>query len=89
MALVGFMRFVTVILGLISLKHGAVSFTETIKSSAPFFTVLFASLLLKEYTSLLVKLSLIPVRFNREWKAGRTASEAYFIYKRPSHTPRA
>eukprot|EP00962_Isochrysis_galbana_P042391 scaffold15845_cov79-Isochrysis_galbana.AAC.1 len=62
MALVGFMRFVTVVLGLVSLKHGAVSFTETVKSSAPFFTVLFASLLLKEYTSAPVKISLVPVK---------------------------
>ena len=42
MALVGLMRFVTVMAGLISLKYVAVSFTETVKSSAPFFTVIFA-----------------------------------------------
>ena len=42
MALVGLMRFTTVLAGLISLKYVAVSFTETIKSSAPFFTVIFA-----------------------------------------------
>lgn len=61
MALVGMMRFVTVILGLVSLKYVAVSFTETVKASAPFFTVLFARLILKEYTSLRVNLSLVPV----------------------------
>ena len=42
MALVGTMRFATVMLGLVALEHLAVSFTETIKSSAPFFTVIFA-----------------------------------------------
>ena len=51
MALVGLMRFVTVVLGLISLKYVAVSFTETIKSSAPFFTVVFARIMLREHTS--------------------------------------
>ena len=39
MILVGIMRGATVICGLVSLSHVAVSFTETIKSSAPFFTV--------------------------------------------------
>jgi solute carrier family 35 protein E2 len=61
MAIVGIMRVVTVLLGLISLKYVAVSFTETVKSSAPFFTVLFARLMLGERTSLMVNLSLIPV----------------------------
>ena len=61
MALVGVMRFTTVILGLVSLKYVAVSFTETVKSSAPFFTVLFARLILGERTSMMVNLSLIPV----------------------------
>jgi len=61
MALVGVMRFMTVILGLVSLKYVAVSFTETVKSSAPFFTVLFARLILGERTSMMVNLSLLPV----------------------------
>jgi solute carrier family 35, member E2 len=61
MILVGFMRFSTVMLGLVSLNFVPVSFTETIKSSAPFFTVLFAWLILGEKTSGLVKLSLIPI----------------------------
>jgi hypothetical protein len=39
MLLVGVMRGATVLCGLVSLAHVAVSFTETIKSSAPFFTV--------------------------------------------------
>tara|TARA_B110001452_G_scaffold206988_1_gene177130 strand:+ start:1477 stop:2034 length:558 start_codon:yes stop_codon:yes gene_type:complete len=61
MTLVGMMRFATVMLGLISLKYVAVSFTETVKSSAPFFTVIFARLMLGEVTSTLVNASLIPV----------------------------
>ena len=42
MAFVGVMRFLTVFLGLISLSYVPVSFTETVKASAPFITVLFA-----------------------------------------------
>ena len=61
MLTVGVMRFVTVMLGLVSLKFVAVSFTETVKSSAPFFTVIFARLMLGERTSLMVNLSLVPV----------------------------
>eukprot|EP00039_Didymoeca_costata_P030211 m.28364 g.28364 ORF g.28364 m.28364 type:complete len:341 (+) comp7997_c0_seq1:172-1194(+) len=61
MVLVGVMRGATVILGLISLSHVAVSFTETIKASAPFFTVVFARVMLGEQTSWPVNLSLIPV----------------------------
>ena len=61
MAVVGCMRFLTVVLGLVSLKYVAVSFTETVKSSAPFFTVIFARMMLGERTSLPVNLSLIPV----------------------------
>lgn len=61
MAIVGVMRFATVMLGLVSLKYVAVSFTETVKSSAPFFTVIFARIILKEHTSTMVNLSLLPV----------------------------
>lgn len=61
MVLVGIMRGATVILGLVSLSHVAVSFTETIKASAPIFTVLFASLILGEQTSWQVNVALIPV----------------------------
>lgn len=63
MALVGLMRGGTVLLGLVSLSHVAVSFTETIKSSAPLFTVLFARLILREMTPWQVQLTLIPVMF--------------------------
>jgi solute carrier family 35 protein E2 len=55
------MRGVTVILGLISLSHVAVSFTETVKSSAPLFTVLFAYLILGQTTPWQVMIALIPV----------------------------
>jgi len=61
MFIVGMMRVLTVVLGLVSLKYVAVSFTETVKSSAPFFTVIFARLILNERTSLMVNLSLVPV----------------------------
>jgi len=61
MLIVGVMRALTVVLGLISLKYVAVSFTETVKSSAPFFTVIFARIIIKEHTSLMVKMSLVPV----------------------------
>lgn len=43
-------RFVTVVLGLVSLKNVAVSFAETVKSSAPIFTVIMSRLILGEYT---------------------------------------
>ena len=36
----------TVVLGLAALSHVAVSFVETIKASAPLFTVLFARVML-------------------------------------------
>ncbi|KAL2716890.1 solute carrier family 35 member E2 [Vespula squamosa] len=61
MILVGCTRFTTVVLGLVSLNYVAVSFTETIKSSAPLFTVLISRYLLGEHTGLYVNLSLIPV----------------------------
>ncbi|XP_014437818.1 solute carrier family 35 member E2B isoform X2 [Tupaia chinensis] len=61
MLFVGLMRFATVVLGLVSLKNVAVSFAETVKSSAPIFTVIMSRMILGEYTGLLVNLSLIPV----------------------------
>ena len=61
MLFVGAMRGMTVLLGLVSLSHVAVSFTETIKASAPLFTVIFARVILGEITSLTVILSLFPV----------------------------
>ncbi|XP_058408657.1 solute carrier family 35 member E2B isoform X4 [Diceros bicornis minor] len=61
MLFVGLMRFTTVVLGLVSLKNVAVSFAETVKSSAPIFTVIMSRMILGEDTGLLVSLSLIPV----------------------------
>ncbi|XP_054577139.1 solute carrier family 35 member E2B isoform X1 [Eptesicus fuscus] len=61
MLFVGLMRFATVVLGLVSLKNVAVSFAETVKSSAPIFTVIMSRMILGEYTGLLVNLSLVPV----------------------------
>ncbi|XP_029802901.1 solute carrier family 35 member E2A [Suricata suricatta] len=61
MLFVGLMRFATVVLGLVSLKNVAVSFAETVKSSAPVFTVIMSRMVLGEYTGLLVNLSLLPV----------------------------
>lgn len=61
MLFVGLMRFTTVVLGLISLKNVAVSFAETVKSSAPLFTVIMSRLILGEYTGLWVNLSLFPI----------------------------
>merc|ERR1712012_843052 len=45
MLIVGGMRYATVLLGLIALNYVAVSFTETVKSSAPAFTVVISRLL--------------------------------------------
>lgn len=38
------------VLGLVSLKNVAVSFAETVKSSAPIFTVIMSRVILGEYT---------------------------------------
>ncbi|KAG8434381.1 hypothetical protein GDO86_012669 [Hymenochirus boettgeri] len=57
MLFVGLMRFITVVLGLISLKNVAVSFAETVKSSAPIFTVIMSRLILGEYTGKLIFLA--------------------------------
>ncbi|XP_013384812.1 solute carrier family 35 member E2-like [Lingula anatina] len=61
MVLVGSMRFSTVLLGLVALKYVAVSFTETVKSSAPIFTVLISRLLIGETTGVYVLMSLVPI----------------------------
>ncbi|KAL4221574.1 hypothetical protein ACF0H5_019831 [Mactra antiquata] len=63
MIIVGSMRFATVVLGLVALKFVAVSFTETIKSSAPIFTVGISYLMLKEFTGMFTILSLVPIMF--------------------------
>ncbi|KAK6303530.1 hypothetical protein J4Q44_G00259840 [Coregonus suidteri] len=61
MLFVGLMRFTSVVMGLVSLKNVAVSFAETVKSSAPIFTVIMSRLILGEYTGMWVNLSLFPV----------------------------
>eukprot|EP00986_Skeletonema_menzelii_P014893 scaffold10550_cov119-Skeletonema_menzelii.AAC.5 len=61
MSIVGLLRGLTVVLGLIALEHVPVSFVETIKATAPAFTVVFARLILKEHTPSPVMLTLIPV----------------------------
>lgn len=61
MSIVGLLRGATVVLGLIALEHVPVSFVETIKATAPAFTVVFARLILKERTATPVMLTLIPV----------------------------
>lgn len=58
---VGSLRYSTILLGLIALWFTEVSFAETVKSSAPVFTVVISRFLLGERTSLLVNLSLLPV----------------------------
>nr|XP_032802773.1 triose phosphate/phosphate translocator, chloroplastic-like isoform X3 [Petromyzon marinus] len=61
MTLMGGMRCATVVLGLVCLKNVAVSFAETVKSSAPIFTVLMSRFILGEHTGWRVSASLMPV----------------------------
>ena len=48
-------------LGLVSIKFVPVSFTETIKSSAPIFTVVISGILLGEKNGVYVLGSLVPI----------------------------
>ena len=50
-----------VFLSLISLQYVAVSFTETVKSSGPLFTVFISWLVLREQNGIYVQLSLLPI----------------------------
>ncbi|KAL7540670.1 hypothetical protein ACHAWF_006750 [Thalassiosira exigua] len=61
MSVVGLLRGLTVVLGLVALEHVPVSFVETVKATAPAFTVVFARIILQERTAFPVTLSLIPV----------------------------
>jgi len=54
-------RFLVVFLSLLSLQYVAVSFTETVKSSGPLFTVLISWLVLRERNGVYVQLSLVPI----------------------------
>lgn len=62
-SLLGWLRCGAVICSVVGLKYVAVSFSETIKSSAPLFTAVVAYLLLGEYSGLYVNLSLMPIMF--------------------------
>mmetsp|Transcript_1383 Transcript_1383/g.3544 ORF Transcript_1383/g.3544 Transcript_1383/m.3544 type:complete len:459 (-) Transcript_1383:60-1436(-) len=57
----GVLRFLVTVLGLISLRYVAASFTETVKASSPIFTVVAAWILTSERTPPSVLMSLIPV----------------------------
>jgi len=61
MMIVGSLRYTTVLLGMFALDYLEISFTETVKSTAPAFTVIISRMLLGEITGYYVKLSLIPV----------------------------
>jgi len=56
-------RSFVILLGLVSFKYVAVSFVETIKSSAPLFTAVISYIVLKEKNGVFVQLSLIPIMF--------------------------
>ena len=56
MVIIGSFRFITVFLGLYALKYVEVSFTETVKSTAPAFT------LLGRYTSSYILMQIILKR---------------------------
>lgn len=59
--IVGGLRFVTILFGLITLWYAPVSFAETVKSSAPIFTVVLSYFVLRESCNPWVNLSLIPI----------------------------
>ena len=61
MCIVGVLRFGAVTLGLIALGRLAVSFTETVKSSAPFVTVVTSFFILGQRTTWMENASLVPV----------------------------
>jgi len=61
LVVMGALRGLTLVLGLVSLSRVPPSFTETIKSTAPLFTVVVTFLVLGQRTSGPVILSLVPV----------------------------
>uniref|UniRef100_A0A2P2IB22 Solute carrier family 35 member E2-like n=1 Tax=Hirondellea gigas TaxID=1518452 RepID=A0A2P2IB22_9CRUS len=63
MAILGLLQLSTIFFGLVALYYVAVSFAETVKSSAPVVTVVMAWLLRGEKTGLLVLATLLPVMF--------------------------
>lgn len=76
MLILGFLRFASVVCSVVALKNVAVSFSETIKSSAPLFTVICAYIILGEYSGIYVNLSLVPMMFGL---AICTSSELSFV----------
>eukprot|EP00795_Rhopilema_esculentum_P006854 gene6854-12452_t len=63
MVILGLLRFGSVVSSVVAMKNVAISFSETIKSSAPLFTVITAYFILGEYSGIYVSLSLIPIMF--------------------------
>lgn len=61
MIIIGFLTSGVILCGLFALSYVAVSFAETVKSSAPIVTVVISWLILGERTPLRVNLSLLPV----------------------------
>ncbi|KAF2362638.1 Sugar phosphate transporter domain [Trinorchestia longiramus] len=61
MIILGLLQLGTIFFGLVALYYVAVSFAETVKSSAPLVTVIIAWLIRGERTSVLVLLTLLPV----------------------------
>lgn len=61
MFILGLLQLGTIMFGLIAIYYVAVSFAETVKSSAPLFTVLIAYCVIGERTGTFVFFSLIPV----------------------------
>mmetsp|Transcript_16366 Transcript_16366/g.38899 ORF Transcript_16366/g.38899 Transcript_16366/m.38899 type:complete len:422 (+) Transcript_16366:166-1431(+) len=59
--LLGLLRSMVTVLGLVSLRFVAASFTETVKASSPLFTVAAAWLLMGQRTELRVVLTLLPI----------------------------
>ncbi|CCI46217.1 unnamed protein product [Albugo candida] len=57
----GIIRVATILFGLTALKYINVSFTQTIKSSGPFFTVILTYVLLGQRTGWRVNASLFPI----------------------------
>ena len=51
MIMIGSLRFATAFLGIYALKYIEVSFTETVKSTAPAFTLIISSLILGKFTT--------------------------------------
>ena len=64
MLTLGALRFSTLVLGLITLNYVAVSFTETVKSSAPIFTVIITRLIIGKRPLFPPHLSTISSKLN-------------------------